>query len=58
MWQQQRLNGAGSQHLLAQVLLVLADRAVPARDGPVLAHHDVLGDLVEQSACRSVWIIL
>lgn len=43
------LDGAGSNHLLLQVLLVLADAAVPAGDGLVLAHHDVLGDLVEES---------
>jgi hypothetical protein len=43
------LDGTGSNHLLLQVLLVLADAAVPAGDGLVLAHHDVLGDLVEES---------
>jgi hypothetical protein len=42
-------DGAGSNHLPLQVLLVLADAAVPAGDGLVLAHHDVLGDLVEES---------
>ena len=43
------LDGAGSNHLLLQVLLVLADAAVPAGDSLVLAHHDVLRDLVEES---------
>ena len=43
------LDGARSNHLLLQVLLVRADAAVPAGDGLVLAHHDVLGDLVEES---------
>lgn len=43
------LDSTGSNHLLLQVLLVLADAAVPAGDGLVLAHHDVLGDLVEES---------
>jgi hypothetical protein len=43
------LDGAGGNHLPLQVLLVLADAAVPAGDGLVLAHHDVLGDLVEES---------
>jgi hypothetical protein len=43
------LDSSGSQHLLPQVVLVLADRARPLSDGLVLADHDVLGDLVEQS---------
>ena len=57
------LDGAGSNHLLLQVLLVLADAAVPAGDGLVLAHHDVLGDLVEESekvvlviCSKCVWV--
>jgi hypothetical protein len=52
------LDGTGSNHLLLQVLLVLADAAIPAGDGLVLAHHDVLGDLVEESGrkCVSTWI--
>jgi hypothetical protein len=49
MMQASSLDGTGSNHLLLQVLLVLADAAVPAGDGLVLAHHDVLGDLVEKS---------
>ena len=48
------LDGAGSNHLPLQVLLVLADAAVPASDGLVLAHHDVLGDLVEKSGGKKV----
>ena len=48
------LDGAGSNHLPLQVLLVLADAAVPAGDGLVLAHHDVLGDLVEESGKKDV----
>ena len=48
------LDGTGSNHPLLQVLLVLADAAVPAGDGLVLAHHDVLGDLVEESEERGL----
>lgn len=48
------LDGAGGDHLLLQVLLVLADAAVPAGDGLVLAHHDVFGDLVEEPGRGSV----
>ena len=48
------LDGTGSNHPLLQVLLVLADAAVPAGDGLVLAHHDVLGDLVEESGRECV----
>lgn len=48
------LDGTGSNHLPLQVLLVLADAAVPAGDGLVLAHHDVLGDLVEESEERGL----
>lgn len=39
-------------HLLAQVALVLADGTLPPLDGLVLANHDFLGDLVEQSRCH------
>lgn len=39
----------GCQHLLAQVVLVLPDRAVPRLDGLVLAHQDLLCNLVQQS---------
>lgn len=40
-------NTARRNHLLSQMLLVLADTAVPSRDGLILAHHYVLSDLVE-----------
>ena len=48
----QSLDGAGRNHLLPQVVLVLRDPAIPSADGLVLAHHDVLGDFVEQSGGR------
>lgn len=48
------LNAARRNHLLPQVRLVLADVAVPSCHGFVLTDHDVLGDLVEQSAQLSV----
>jgi hypothetical protein len=47
--ERKRLDGAGRNHLPLEVLLVLADAAIPAGDGLVLAHHDVLGDLVEET---------
>jgi hypothetical protein len=34
-------------HLLAEVILIFADTAIPALDRLVLAYHDVFGDLVE-----------
>jgi hypothetical protein len=37
-------------HLLAEMALVLADASVPSAHSLVLTHHDVLCDLVEQSA--------
>ena len=37
------------KHLLAEVVLVFTDGAIPAADGLVLADHDVLGDLVEET---------
>jgi hypothetical protein len=43
------LDSAGSDHLLPQVVLVLGNGSIPSADGLVLAHHDVLGDLVKQS---------
>ena len=43
------LDGAGSEHLLLQMFLVFADAAIPPCSGLVLAHHDVLCNLVEQS---------
>lgn len=42
-------DSTGRNHLLAQVVLVLGDGAVPRPDGPVLAHQDLLGDLVEEA---------
>jgi len=46
----QRLSkDTGRRHLLAEVVLVLADRAVPPADSLVLADHDVLGNLVEET---------
>ena len=40
------------EHLLAQVVLVLADAALPLSGSLVLADHDVLGDLVEESVMK------
>jgi hypothetical protein len=39
----------GRRHLLAEVVLVLADRAVPPADSLVLTDHDVLSNLVEET---------
>ena len=36
-------------HLLTEIILVLADRTVPPSNRLVLADHDVLGDFVQQS---------
>lgn len=44
-----RLDSVVLEHLLAEVVLVLADAAVPSSDGLVLADHNILGDLVEKS---------
>jgi hypothetical protein len=46
------LDRVAGQHLLAQVVLVLADAALPLSGGLVLADHDVLGDLVEESVMK------
>lgn len=43
------LNSTGSEHLLPEVVLVLSNRPQPLLDRPVLAHENVLGDLVEKS---------
>lgn len=43
------LNSTGCQHLLAEVVLVVADRSGPRLDGLVLAHQNLLGNTVEQS---------
>ena len=48
------LDRVAGQHLLAQVVLVLADAALPSSDGLVLADHDVLGNLVEKSVTTLV----
>ena len=45
-----RLDGAGRHHLLPQVVLVLADAALPPPHRLLLAHHDFLCDLVKQPA--------
>lgn len=52
------LNGTGLDHLLAEVVLVLTDRAVPPVDSLVLAHENVLRNLVEESGewLETLWI--
>ena len=50
------LDGSGRHHLLPQVVLVLSDRAIPSADCLVLAYHDVLCDLVEQSGIMLVLV--
>lgn len=45
-----RSDGAGVDHLLAQVVLVLANGAIPFLDGLVLADENLLGDLVKETA--------
>ena len=44
-----RLESTGRRHLLAEVVLVLANASVPPADGLVFADHDILRNLVEQS---------
>lgn len=44
-----RLESTSRRHLLAEMVLVLANGSVPPADGLVLAHHNVLRDLVKQS---------
>jgi hypothetical protein len=44
-----RLESTSRRHLLAEMVLVLANGAVPSADRLVFADHDVLGDLVEQT---------
>jgi hypothetical protein len=46
---QRHLEGTKRRHLLSEMVLVLADAAVPSSDCLVFTHHDVLGNLVEQS---------
>jgi len=43
------LDSTGCQHLLAEVVLVVADRSRPRLDSLVLANQNFLGDTVEQS---------
>lgn len=43
------LDATAGKHLLAEVVLVLANGTVPSPGGLVLANHDVLCDLVEKS---------
>jgi len=43
------LDGVAGKHLLAKVVLVLANGAVPSPGCLVLADHNVLGNLVEKS---------
>jgi len=40
-------NSTGGNHLLPQVILVLTDRAIPWLDSLVLAHQNLLGNLVK-----------
>jgi len=46
------LDRVAGEHLLAKVVLVLANRAVPSPGSLVLAHHNVLGNLVEKSTVQ------
>jgi hypothetical protein len=46
------LKSTERRHLLAEMILVLADAAVPSSHRLVLTHHNVLCDLVEQSVVR------
>lgn len=55
------LNCTSLDHLLAEMVLVLGDGAVPFVDGLVLAHENILGDLVEEPAeklARGVGVLL
>ena len=45
---EESLDSASRKHLLPQVVLVLAYRAVPRLDGLVLAHQNLLRNLVEE----------
>jgi hypothetical protein len=44
-----RLESTSRRHLLAEMVLVLADASVPPADGLVFANHNVLCNLVKQS---------
>lgn len=52
------LDRSGRDHLLAQVVLVLADRAIPRLDRLVLAHQDLLRNLVQQSVKSPVSLVV
>jgi hypothetical protein len=41
------LKSTSRRHLLSEMVLVLADAAIPPSDSLVLTHHNVLCDLVE-----------
>lgn len=36
-------------HLLAEIVLVLSNTAIPSADGLVFTHHNILGNLVQKS---------
>jgi hypothetical protein len=44
-----RLESTSRRHLLAEMVLVLANASVPSADGLVFANHNVLCNLVKQS---------
>jgi hypothetical protein len=48
------LHSTAGHHLLPQVILVLANGALPPCDGLVLANQNLFGDLVKQSGKLSV----
>lgn len=50
------LDGTGRNHLLAEVVLVLGDRAVPLLDGLLVAHENLLGNLVEETVLERLAI--
>ena len=41
------LDSTAGNHLLSEIVLVLANAAFPSGASLVFAHHDFLGDLVE-----------
>ena len=43
------LNSPSGQHLLSQILFIISNTAVPPPYGLVLAHHDVFGNLIQQT---------
>lgn len=48
-WSFSSLDGTRRNHLLAEVVLVLGDGAVPGLDGLVVAHKNLLGNLVKET---------